>query len=374
MTRTSGTPASAEDVRPTQAPVPAAETRPAEFPGAEATAAEAPAPPAETPPPGPGVDGRLAQPEGGSAQAVEAAEALAPGIPRLARIIGTVVAPTTLLTSLLFFFGWSHANYFFDYFGVNPTVLGLTSTDYVLRSVDALWVPMTVAACAGLVLVWGHQALHRHITASTRPGLLRAAILVMAVAGLLLASAGLWSVVGQTVLRRHLLAAPLSLASGVLLLVYTGYLLRLSAGASGQAGRAPRPPWIAVATWAGVFVLVGLSLFWAASDYSTAVGTSRAHQVVRELPTAPDAVVYSERSLSLAAPGVHEVRCRDPQAAYRFRYDGLKLVMQSGGQYLLLPETWSRTNGVAIVLPRTDSLRLEFVPAAAHAAVRNSAC
>ena len=68
------------------------------------------------------------------------------------------------------------------------------------------------------------------------------------------------------------------------------------------------------------------------------------------------------------------MRCKDPQAGYRFRYDGLKLLPQSGDQYLLLPATWSRRNGVAILVPRNDSLRLELVPASARAAARPATC
>ena len=125
---------------------------------------------------------------------------------------------------------------------------------------------------------------------------------------------------------------------------------------------------------AGVFVLVGLSLFWAANDYSAAVGRSRARQFVAELPIYPSAVVYSERSLNLHAPGVREVRCQDREAAYRFRYDGLKLVLQSGDQYLFLPEAWTPTHGVAILMPRNDAIRLEFIPASAPSTPQGAAC
>jgi hypothetical protein len=130
-----------------------------------------------------------------------------------------------------------------------------------------------------------------------------------------------------------------------------------------------------VVEWAGIFLLVGLSLFWAANDYSTAVGTSRARQFVAELPSYPSTVVYSERSLNLQAPGVREVRCKDPEAAYRFRYDGLKLVLQSGNQYLFLPTAWTPADGVAILMPRSDSLRLEFIPATtAHGPAARPTC
>ena len=33
-----------------------------------------------------------------------------------------------------------------------------------------------------------------------------------------------------------------------------------------------------------------------------------------------------------------------------------------GGQYVFLPASWTAADGVAVVIPRTDSLRLEFAP------------
>jgi hypothetical protein len=62
---------------------------------------------------------------------------------------------------------------------------------------------------------------------------------------------------------------------------------------------------------------------------------------------------------------VHEIICRETDAAYRYRYDGLKLLLQSGDQDVLVPATWTADNGTTIVLPRTDSLRLEFTPPSA---------
>src|SRR6266545_5733561 len=106
------------------------------------------------------------RPNGASARATEPPTA---GLPQLTRILGTIVAPTTLLTSLLFYFGWSHAYWFFDYFGVNSTLLGLTTRDYVQRSLDGLFVPLTVVACAGLLALWGHTMLRARLAEGTRP-------------------------------------------------------------------------------------------------------------------------------------------------------------------------------------------------------------
>jgi hypothetical protein len=301
----------------------------------------------------------------------QAPEPLTSGLPQLFRLLGTVVAPTTLLTSLLFYFGWAHAYYFYDYFGINSTLLGLTTRDYVQRAADGLFIPMMVVACAGLLALWAHSLLRARLAEGPHPWLLRLVIGIAAV-GLVLTVGGFWSIFAATPLRRRLYgtAAPLSLALGVLLVVYAVHQWR----SLGVGRRTAGPPWGRVAEWGAVFVLVGLSLFWAAGNYSVAVGRQRAREMVLELPGEPGVVLFSERSLSLIAPGVREVRCRDPQAGYRFRYDGLKLLPQSGDQYLLLPATWSRRNGVAILIPRNDSLRLELIPASARATVRSPTC
>lgn len=112
-----------------------------------------------------------------------------------------------------------------------------------------------------------------------------------------------------------------------------------------------------------MFVLVGAGLFWAVADYSAAVGTGRAMEQVEQFPAQPNVAVYSAKSLGLSAPGVVELNCEDADAAYPFRYDGLKLILQSGNQYLLLPAEWARDTGVAFLLPRSEAIRLDFFPA-----------
>ena len=119
-----------------------------------------------------------------------------------------------------------------------------------------------------------------------------------------------------------------------------------------------------------MLALVGLALFWVANDYSAEVGRTRAQQFVAELPSLPNVQLYSAHSLSLSAPGVQERRCHTADATYRSRYDGLKLVLQSGDMYLLLPAQWSRFDGVAILLPRDRDLRLQFSPAGVIAVPR----
>ncbi|MGW1870007.1 hypothetical protein ACWCPS_31240 [Streptomyces mauvecolor] len=323
-----------------------------------------------------------------------AAPAAAP-VRRLGALFGAVVAPTSFVSALLYYFGYWHVYWFFAYFGVNSTILDFGTVDYLMRSLDALFIPMVVVAAGGLAAFWGHDLLRTRIAAGPEVRLLRYALPTVAATGLLLALGGLYSIVDQQFfLNHHLVAAPLSLASGVILLAYTLHLHRTvtpAAPAGGPApppegpdpppegedptplpGPAPRPEWAALAEWAVVFVLIGLGLIWAANDYAAAVGRGRAQQLVDELPYSDTTALYSDHALSLTAPGVRETHCRNADSAYHYRYDGLVLILQSANQYVLIPQSWTPSTGVALVLPRSDAVRLEFTPYGAGGSISRS--
>jgi hypothetical protein len=297
----------------------------------------------------------------------------ASGLSQLGKVLGAIVGPATLVTSLLYYFGWMHAYWFFEYFGVNSTLLGLTTEDYLMRSADGLFVPMAVVAGLGLLALWTDAALRTRIAGGPRPRWVGVFTALMTISGLLLALSGFASMFVTTVLADHVALAPVCLAFGVLLVVYALHLRRVADGRE-RADRDGGPQWGVLIRWMGVFVLVGLSLFWAANDYSAAVGRARALQFAAELSTLPRVALYSDRPLGIDAPGVVEVRCQDGDAGYRYRYDGLRLVLQSGDQYLFLPAAWSPADGVALLMPRAASLRLEFQTPSSAERDRQSTC
>ena len=271
-------------------------------------------------------------------------------LPSVTRLMTEFVAPTTLVTGVLFFFGWGHAYWFFHYFGVDSAALGLTRSDYLMRSVDGLFLPLAGLAALALAVAWGRLLGERLLPLSVRRPLGTWAPRAAAVLGVLLVLNGISALFVATIFNQGLAVAPLCIAIGIGILFY---VLHRSATAG--------PGWLAVMEWLAVFVLVGLSLFWAAFDYSAAVGRSRAAQFVAELPGSPEAMVYSESRLNLNAPGVTEVRCAgDPELAYGFRYDGLTLLWQTENEIVLLPRLWTRGDGVAVVIPRDAGVRLEF--------------
>lgn len=280
-------------------------------------------------------------------------------LPRLFKVLGGIVAPTSLLTALLFYFGRSRAAGYYRFFHVNSTVLDLTTNDYLLSGVDGLFVPVAATSLLALVALWANRLLLTRVPPARRrravrllapaAGLIGAALVALAFADL---------VTEGRVFGVNSATGGLCLSAGVILAVYAVRLLRLVLPA--PAPPAGRRPATGPAEWGAAFLLVSIGLFWAADAYAFGVGTGGAITLYRALPTVPEAVLYSQQSLSLDVPGITEARCANPDAAYRFRYDGLRLVRQAGDQYLFLPVTWDRTTGAAVLIPRSATVRLEF--------------
>ncbi|MEX5721479.1 hypothetical protein [Geodermatophilus maliterrae] len=274
-----------------------------------------------------------------------------------------MIAPTTAVTALLLYFGRQHAAAFFGYFGVNFTVLDLTPTDFLVRSADGLFVPIAIAALCALVGLWAHRLVVYRLPGDDRRSILRVVAPAAATTGAVLVAVAVATVLtGTRPVRQVPEAGGLSLSIGVLLLVYGVHLAR-SVWTRDEDATTAQAPGIGVAEWGAVFVLVTVGLFWAVTSYAGGVGQGRALDLLERMAGWPDAVVFSERSLSLDVPGVVEVPCAvagESEVAYRFRYDGLKLVQQAGDHYLLLPAEWTPRSGAAVLLPRTDDVRLEF--------------
>lgn len=277
---------------------------------------------------------------------------------RAVRLLATVLAPTGLLTGLVFYFGRLHAYWLFDHFGVPLSVMQLTAQDYLVRGEDGLFEPLVVAAAATLIALWVYWFARGRLSDRAWDRVLVWLAPVALVLGLAGAGIAVAALVNRDLFTETYAIPGTSLALGVLALVWASHL-------RAAHHRRRLPPALAVAEWVAAFGLISVGLFWATADYAGAVGIGRAYEVEASLPDRPDAVVYSAKSLNLRVHGVTEVRCSAPDGAFTFRYDGLKLVLQSGGQYLLLPHDWNPDGGSAIVLPRTNDLRLEFtrVPA-----------
>jgi hypothetical protein len=283
-------------------------------------------------------------------------------VPQVLRVVSTVVAPTTLITALLIYFGRLHATGYFRYFGVNYTVFDLSTQDYLVRATDGMFVPLGLAAAVVLLTLWVHRGVVGAASPETRVRLARQVMPLVAVAGLLLllqAGAVLrdW---GPWAGRDRI--GGVSLAAGVLLLVMAAHQVRGLPGAAHEPPGSPLPGAAAIAEWTAAFVLVSAGLFWAVGAHALQIGAQRGAMQAARLAQGPDLVVYADQRLHLSAAGVRETVCQGEEPGFRYRYDGLKVGLRLGGQLFVLPASWNRSDGAALVLPRTDGVRLEFAP------------
>lgn len=272
----------------------------------------------------------------------------------------SIVAPTTLVVGLLYYFGWARTSAEAHALGLDDSLFGYSSQDYILRSISSMYWPLLV----GTLAVLGGLLLHGILTAwlgdHPDPGRVRWArrlTVAFIVIAALLVVLGLLGARDRHPSRFVSIAAPVALTVSIVVIAYAAHLLlRYGPGTgSGQLAHEVRP--LAPVAWSLVVVLLFLSLFWTVSHYAGVRGIDLAVQAERLVPRQPSVTIYSAQRLYLEPPVV-ETRLSDDQAAYRYRYTGLKLLFRSGNRYFLRPSDLSDTRN--IIIAESPDLRFEF--------------
>jgi hypothetical protein len=274
--------------------------------------------------------------------------------------MGLVVAPTTLVTALAFYFGWVMTNARALYFGIDSSALGFSTQDYLLRSADALFVPLGTALVLALGIAWLHAHVLRQLADRGRRTRLRIAARTAAVTGGALFAVGIVSVFKPLSFSPHYLFPPAAPGIGIALLAYGLYLIGRVEGPERRGVARVADGRTRATTTVLVGLLIVLSLFWTAATYARALGRGRSAQLATTLSTRPHVTVFAPKRLNIQADGVGEQRLTRDHLAYRYRYSGLRLLIRSGGKYFLLPDGWTRSNGTAIVLADSPEYRFEF--------------
>lgn len=272
---------------------------------------------------------------------------------RIVGLLAGVVAPTTLLTGVAYYFAWRREEAFASYFGIDPALLELSTTDYLLRSVDALFAPIAVLLLAAFAALGLHALLAGRIEpvyAAPVVGVFGAVALLIALA---LAS-------GNEVSTSWIPLQALGLGVGALLLAYTvAMLLRGREGAAAT---------VLGLTYVGVALAI-VSLFWATAEYADERGVRLARKLAADIEVNPQAVVLSKVDLNIdlvasgteACPAMQLTRTK--RAAYGFEYVGFTLLARSGGKYFLTPTgdgVWDVSHPI-FILPDDDAIRIELI-------------
>lgn len=282
--------------------------------------------------------------------------------------LGAIAAPPTAVIGIAYYFSVKRQETLAHHFGIDNSLLGYSTQDYLLRGADAIFLLLLFSALIGLIAIQLHLAVTRRFHGARAVWLMRVSV-ALRVVGVVLLVAGLVAVFRPLPLEPHFVLRSLSFGIGIVLIAYGVYLagaLRPRPAGSETSGRTGRPgsgesSWMSTVSVVLVAVVLLLSVFWTTKDLAQALGRDQAQDLERALGTRPAAVVYSDRRLHIDASDVNETRLAG-EDGYRFRYAGLRLLVRSGGKYFLVPDSWSHSDGVVVVLPDTDMLRVEFGP------------
>ncbi|MFE0463090.1 hypothetical protein ACFW1A_27930 [Kitasatospora sp. NPDC058965] len=269
-----------------------------------------------------------------------AAQAAGPGA-----LFRAVAAQAGFLAALMFYAGAVYTNAYYSYFRVPVPGLALGFPDFVLQSLHLVTVPVVAA----LVLVLMTANWRRLLAVLPVPDrvatAVRTTVTTVARCYLLVLAAGLVLLLFWQQIQPHGWIAPVTLAAGLLL------------GQARAAYHGHRPTGLrerAVPVFAA-----GVLLAWAAVLYSAHLGKQDAEYVAGQVVRQPGVVLYSTRPLSLLGRGLlaEDLGERFP---FRYRYTGLRLLIERGGRYYLLPVGWQRATDSLYVIRENDNTRVEL--------------
>ena len=264
---------------------------------------------------------------------------------RVYSFAGNIVAPATALSTLLFYFGYVSTRAQYLYFGLDVDTIGLSTQAFVMRSPQPLLVPVLVL----FLLVAGGIAVNRWL----RPRLTR--------------HTGATLALGATLLGAGLVALFSYPATGrwTYFPLVTPALLALGAGITAYAmGVRSGPVRLRVALW----LTVAAAVFWTNATLAQWSGTGLGQEQAGRLNDLPRVVLDTRERLYLRNSDVSETVLQTEEGqTFRYRYRGLRLLVQNGDRMFLVPCTEQVTpcpyhqGSATLVVRFSDSTRVQFL-------------
>jgi hypothetical protein len=254
-----------------------------------------------------------------------------------------IVTPITVVSTLLFYFGYVSARSQYEYFGIDVDTIGLSTQDYVMRSPQPLLVPLLVLILLAVGALLLHHAIHPSPGGVRLASRITTAVLALGVAGLFA-----YPLIGQV--RYYAFVVPVVICLSAAALAYLTYLRR-------KADPALAPQRVLIALLAVAAVTCA---FWATATTAQYSGLGLAKSDARHLNKFPVVVLDTKERLALRSPGIEETALQ-PGAGqtFRYRYRGLRLLVVGENRLFLVPQKWSASN-TTLVVPLNDSIRVQF--------------
>lgn len=288
------------------------------------------------------------------------------------REFANIVAPVTLVTSLLLYFGYVGTRARLEYFGVYLDMTGLSNQDLVMSGLEVVYFPAALVFLALLAGAVAHGMVSWLLTVRPRDSATLVLGAVVMTLGLLAVGRAVVGLFRVEVSRAEVPGTTaLALALGPGLLAYGAWVgwqvVRRRAGEASDSrlvswhGSAPmrQVRRVALAAIGGLLVA---GLFWAANSFAWAFGSGRAYEDAAHLGEQPEVVIDTQERLIGAPPGVIETPIPGAESeGFRYRYGGLRLLIEADGRLYLVPAPWT-ADSKTLVVPYDEKVRVQLIP------------
>ncbi len=292
--------------------------------------------------------------------AAPAAPAKSESLRRSVETISQLLFASGVVTAILYYFGYVRERELFSYFGVPIGALDFTTSDYVLRSAQAVFAPLLTLFLLATVGLAVHEVV------MTRRGDLsgqgwRLGWVTAAGTALALLCVGAIGAFAHSLIAGPVLSA-IALGTGALLMDYSAWMASVDAELPTPVHEAldrSRLPRRMLLT-----ALAVLAAFWWTLNVATANGRAAAQAIQRSLEWRGEAVVLTDARLAISGHGLTIEPVAPQPSRYAYRYEGFRVLLHTGDQWILLPRGWTPENGDSVVLlPETAAaVRVEVRP------------
>ncbi|KHO21045.1 hypothetical protein QQ44_22690 [Mycolicibacterium setense] len=294
------------------------------------------------------------------------AKSLTQSAERWLSLAALVVAPTSLVTGLCYFFGLLFIRSKLQYFGVDPSTLGYTSADYAVTTVGLFFFATLRVLIVLAVLVVLVVALRHWAGTGRRITLLRTIAWLSAALGAVSLTAAVVWLASELNLIKWIVDNPtqmhmaVTIAAGIALLAAGYWILTLTG-----LGRLPKMAERVLLALAATGLVV--ALFWATDLYAVDQGKGHGRYASTHLWAADGeyTAVQLDTTEALNIPDnlvkMTVLPSQGPPAAPIYRYQCLRVLEAHAGRYVLVPAKWSREQGYAITVTPDATHRVTSV-------------
>jgi hypothetical protein len=277
--------------------------------------------------------------------------------PAVVTVFTTIASQAALIGALLYYFGRVHTFAYYRYFGIDAGTLGLSTTEYVVRSLESAILPVIVVLFAGLLLATSARHIGTAIDrVRDRPQWYRVATAVVALV-IVLATTVVLN--GLSTWKWAELTRGYPLPSAVLVLAAALAVARRLFGFGDSNRTSTERLWsltIGALVLGGVLWLTALS----AADKGESAADDRA-ETLRSADST-DFILYSENLLALERERIQRDPITIEGSRYRFQYSGLRLLLRTAHEYVVVPALWEKGRDHVAVIPIDGTTRFDVVP------------